>query len=175
MIAKQWRERLTYAAMSAFVAWHALATIIAPAPDTSEAIRALRIPFQPYLSLFKLDNQWDFFAPNVGSGSQFRYVVEDSSGNQHPFIPDRDLSWYHPSFFWFRSWFNAIFDASDVYADAAAEFFCRKHAALHPVSVIILEAEQGDFEPEDQLAGKRPLDPEFVTVNTVKKVECAKS
>jgi hypothetical protein len=175
MISKRWRERLTYVAMSAFVAWHALATVLAPAPDASDADQALRIAFQPYLSLFKLDNQWDFFAPNVGSGSQFRYIVEDVDGNQHPFMPDRELSWFHPRFFWFRSWFNAIFDASDVYADSAGAFFCRKHAALHPVSVILLEAEQGGFTPEDQLAGKRPLDPEFVTVTTVKKVECAKS
>jgi len=46
-------------------------------------------------------------------------------------------------------------------------------AALHPLAVILLEAEQKDFVPEDQLVGKKPLDPEFVTVTTVKKVECA--
>jgi hypothetical protein len=175
MILKQWRERLTYAAMSAFVAWHAVATMIAPAPDTSDAVKTLRIPLQPYLSLFKLDNQWDFFAPNVGFGSQFRYIVEDSSGNHHPFVPDRELSWYHPSFFWFRSWYNAIMDSPDIYADAAAAYFCRKQAALHPVAVILVEAEQKDFMPEDELAGKHPRDPEFVTVTTVKKVECARS
>lgn len=175
MISKLWRERITYAAMSAFVAWHALATIIAPAPDGSEAVKALRIPFQPYLSLFKLDNQWDFFAPNVGTGSQFRYIVEDNGGNHHPFVPDRELNWFRPSFFWFRSWFNVIFDNPETYADAGGAFFCQKHAALHPVAVILLEAAQGDFTPEDQLAGKRPLDPEFVTVTTVKKVECARS
>jgi len=39
----------------------------------------------------------------------------------------------------------------------------------------VLEAEQKDFMPEDQLAGKKPPDPEFVTVTTVKRVECAKS
>jgi hypothetical protein len=175
MISQQWRVRLTYAAMSAFVAWHALAMMIAPAPDVSEAVKTLRIPFQPYLSFLKLDNQWDFFAPNVGSGSQFRYIVEDTNGNHHPFIPDRDLSWFHPSFFWFRSWFNGIFAAPETYADSAGAFFCRKHAALRPVSVILLEAEQGDFTPKDQLRGKRPLDPEFVTVTTVKKIECARS
>jgi hypothetical protein len=175
MIPKQWRERLTYAAMSVFVGWHALATMIAPAPDASEAIKTLRIPFQPYLSFFKLDNQWDFFAPNVGSGSQFRYIVEDSKGNHHPFVPDRDLSWFRPTFFWFRSWFNVIFESPEIYADSAGAFFCQKHASLHPVAVILLEAQQADFTPEDQLAGKHPLDPEFVTVGTVKKIECANS
>ena len=134
MIAKEWRERLTYAAMSAFVAWHALAMIIAPAPDGSEAVKALRTPFQPYLSFFKLDNQWDFFAPNVGAGAQLRYIVEDQNGNHHPFVPDRDLSWFHPSFFWLRSWFNMISDDPEMYADAAGAYFCQKHAALQPIA-----------------------------------------
>jgi hypothetical protein len=174
MISKLWRERLTYAAMSTFVAWHALAIIIAPAPDGSEAVKALRIPFQQYLSFCKLDNQWDFFAPNVGSGSQLRYIVEDINGNHHPFVPDRELSWFRPSFFWFRSWFNMISDEPDMYADSAGAFFCHKHAELRPIAVILLEAAQEDFTPEDQLAGKHPLDPEFVTVTTVKKVECVK-
>jgi hypothetical protein len=175
MISQQWRARLTYAAMSVFVAWHTLAIVIAPAPDVSEAIKSLRIPFQPYLSFFKLDNQWDFFAPNVGFGSQFRYIVEDGNGNHHPFVPDRELNWFHPSFFWFRSWFDGILFVPEFYADAAGEFFCRKYASLHPVAVILLEAEQGNFTPADQLAGKRPLDQEFVTVTTVKKVPCARS
>jgi hypothetical protein len=64
-------------------------------------------------------------------------------------------------------------DKPDVYGDLAAAFFCRKHAALHPVSIILLDAEQTrDFTPEDQLNGKHPLDPEFVTVTTVKKIAC---
>jgi hypothetical protein len=172
MISQRWRERATYAAMSAFVAWHTAATVIAPAPVVSEAVKSLRVPFQPYLSLLRLDNLWDFFAPNVGHGSQLRYIVEDTGGNHHPFMPDRDLSWFHPNFFWFRSWYTAIIDAPEIYADSAAAFLCRKHASLHPVSVILLAADEGDFAPEDQLDGKHPIDPEFITVSIVKKVEC---
>jgi hypothetical protein len=172
MISKHWRERLTYAAMSAFLAWHTAAIVIAPAPDVSGAVQALRVPFQPYLSLFRLDNLWDFFAPNVGRGSQFRYIIEDTRGNHHPFAPTEDLNWFHPSFFWFRSWYDAIIETPDTYADSAAAVFCRKHASLHPVSIIFLEAEAEDFTPADQLAGKHPMDPEFVTVSTVKRVTC---
>jgi hypothetical protein len=172
MISQQWRKSLTYAAMSAFVAWHTVAIVLGPAPDASGTAKALRVAFQPYLSLFRLDNQWDFFAPNVGRGFQLRYIVEDSDGNHHPFVPDRALSHLHPSFFWFRSWYAAIIDESATYADSAAAFFCRKHAALHPVSIILLDAEMKDFTPADQLSGKNPLDPEFVTVSTVKKVAC---
>jgi len=172
MISQQWRSRLTYVAMSLFVAWHSAATIIAPAPDVSELIRAVRVPFQPYLSLFRVDNRWGFFAPNVSRGAELRYVIEDTAGNHHPFKPTENLNWLHPSFFWVWYWFDAIIANPDIYADAAGAYLCRKHASLHPVSVIMFEVEAGDFTPEDQLAGKRPTDSEFVTVTTVKRVSC---
>jgi hypothetical protein len=176
MISQQWRERLSYAAMSAFLAWHTVAIVLAPAPAASGAAQALRAVFQPYLSLLRLDNQWDFFAPRVDRAFQFRYIIEDRDGNHHPFTPDRDLNRSHPSFFWLRRWYIAIMDKPAVYADVAAAYFCRKHAALHPVSIILLDAEQTeDFTPEDQLNGKHPLDPEFVTVTTVKRVACTGS
>jgi hypothetical protein len=116
MILQQWRRRLTYAAMSLFVAWHTAATVIAPAPDMSTFIQALRVPLRPYLSLFRLDNMWDFYSPNVPRGSQFRYIIEDDRGNHHPFAPTEKLSWFHPSFFWFRSWFDAVMINPDTYA-----------------------------------------------------------
>jgi len=172
MILQQWRRRLTYAAMSLFVAWHTAATVIAPAPDMSAFIQALRVPLRPYLSLFRLDNMWDFYSPNVPRGSQFRYIIEDDRGNHHPFAPTEKLSWFHPSFFWFRSWFDAVMINPDTYADSAAAYLCRKHASLHPVSVIMLEAAGEDFTREDYLAGKNPMGSEFVTITTVKRVPC---
>jgi len=175
MISQQWRARLTYAAMSAFLAWHTATIVIAPAPDVSAFVQALRVPLHPYLVFFRLDNPWDFFAPNVGRRPQFRYIIEDVRGNHHPFMPTKDLNWFHPSFFWSYSWYDAVIDEPETYADAAAAFLCRKHASLHPVSIILLQAEGGDFTPEDQLAGKNPMDPEFVTVTTVKRVACTGS
>ncbi|HEV2957516.1 MAG TPA: hypothetical protein VGX95_15480 [Xanthobacteraceae bacterium] len=158
--------------MSAFVAWHTAAIAIAPAPDVSEFVQALRVPFHPYLVFFRLDNLWDFFAPTVGRPPEFRYIVEDVRGNHHPFMPARELNRFHPSFFWWNSWYEAIMDTPEIYADSAGAFFCHKHASLHPVSVIFLQAEVKDFTPQDELAGKHPTDPEFVTVTTVKRVAC---
>lgn len=175
MILARWRGRLAYVVMSAFLAWHTFAMVIAPAPENSVLAQSVRPVFQPYLSLFRLDNTWDFFAPTVGKGSQLRYVMEDDTGQRTTFVPAEDLSWYHPAYFWFRSWYYAIIQTPDEYADYAVAFFCRKHASLHPVSITLLEYQEGDFWAEDHLSGKHPMDPEFVTVNTLKQAKCTDS
>ena len=175
MISQLWRERLTYIAMSAFVAWHTLAMVIAPAPNVSAVETSLRSVFQPYLSLFRLDNQWDFFAPNPNRLAEFRYTIEDAAGNRHTFVPASELSWLRPEDIWFKSWHYAIFEAPEVHTEFAAALLCRKHAELHPVSITLLQALQEDFAPDDYLEGKRPLDPEFVTVTTLKRAQCTDS
>ena len=172
MVSKSWRDRLTYAAMSAFLAWHTAAMLIAPAPGLSRAVQAARAPFEPYLSLFRLDNRWDFFAPSVGLESTFRYIVEDKAGTQHLFKPTENLNWLHPTFIWSWALSEAVTWDPDTYADSTGAYLCRKHAALRPVAVTMLQAEPRYFTPEDALAGKRPIDPEFLTETTVKRVEC---
>jgi hypothetical protein len=172
MIWNRWRQGLTYLVMSAFLAWHTLAMLIAPAPDQSLLVGTLRTVLQPYLTLFRLDNPWDFFAPVI-SGSQLRYSVEDAAGTRHDFTPTEPLSWFHPAYIWSRDWHYGIMDFPERYADRSGALLCQKHAALHPVSITFVEYDQGDFTAADLLNGKHPMDPEFVTVKTVKTVECA--
>ena len=64
MISKPWRERLTYTAMSVFVAWHAAATIFAPAPQNSVIAIALR----PVSITFTEHQHSDFAAEDHLSG-----------------------------------------------------------------------------------------------------------
>jgi hypothetical protein len=175
VISKPWRERLAYIAMSAFIVWHTLAMVIAPAPDASPSAQALRGVVQPYLTLFRLDNLWDFFAPNVNRLSDLHYIIEDAAGNEHSFAPGADLKWFYPTSIWFKAWFYAVMEEPELYADRAGEIFCRQHADLHPTAVTLLEYQEGIIAPEDHLAGKRPLDDEFVSVNTVKRVSCPQS
>jgi hypothetical protein len=175
MITERWRRRLIYGAMSAFVAWHTLAMVIAPAPDRSPSAQALRGLVQPYLSFFRLDNQWDFFAPNVNRLSDLQYIIEDSAGNHHSFAPGADLRWFYPTSIWFKAWYYAIMENPELYADSAAAIFCRQHAALRPTAVTLLEYQEGVIAPEDHLKGKHPLDEEFVTVKPVKRVLCPAS
>jgi len=86
MVAKVWRERVAYAAMSLFVVWHTIAMVVAPAPGTSDLIEGLRTVLDPYLYFFKLDNECNFVAPDIDEegrdppGVILRYVIKDQSG-----------------------------------------------------------------------------------------------
>src|SRR5262249_20400008 len=175
MVSNAWRERLTYIVMAVFVAWHSLAIVVAPAPESSVTVQGLRNLLRPYLTLLRLDNAWDFFSPTVDSMrmSQFRYVIEDKAGDKHTFMPEAEFSGLNPSYFWFRDWQGAVIDNPDDYADIAAALYCRKHASLHPASITLLEIQEKEFTRTDFLAGKQRWDPEFVTVNTIKHVKCS--
>jgi hypothetical protein len=171
MNSKRWWEPLTYAAMSIFLVWHSCAIIVTPAPTSDIRMLVQRLQ-QPYLTLFRLDNAWSFFAPEVPSGTILRYVVEDPDGNRHPFDPASELSRRSPAYVWFTSWFDEVVNRPEVFGDAAAKFFCRRHASLRPVSVTLLSYEQNRFLPKDHLAGRHPLHPDFLTETKVKQVAC---
>jgi hypothetical protein len=161
---------LAYAAMSLLVVWHTLAMVVVALPDS--IAEYARFPFQAYVTLFRLDNKWGFFAPDVNKGYQFRYVIEDAGGSRHTFVPAEKLDKLHPNYIWTLDWYKIVATSPEVYGDAAGAALCREHAALHPVSVTLMELEQKPFWPEDLQAGKHPLDPEFVTLNTLKTVQC---
>ncbi len=171
-LAKRWRQRLTYAGMSALVAWHTFAMVTATAPDSdiSESARSI---LNPYLTLLRLDNQWGFFAPDVGNGAQFRYIIDDAAGNRYTFIPAEKLNKFHPTSIWMRDRYIAVMEYPKIYADAAATAFCQEHAELKPVLVTLIQIEQKDFLPEHRLSGKHHLDPEFVDVKTIKALPCS--
>ncbi|MGA7326046.1 MAG: hypothetical protein WBX25_16555 [Rhodomicrobium sp.] len=174
MVSSTWRQRLTYTAMSVFVAWHTLALVVAPAPLSSATVQNLRVVLQPYLSLLRLDNPWNFFAPYSGRLhlSRFRYIIEDKAGEKRTFDPEAEFSWITPTYYWFRGWYTAIIENPDEYADNAAAYYCRRHASMQPASITLLEIEENEFTRMDLLAGKNRWDPEFVTEKTIKQVPC---
>lgn len=169
--ASRWSERLIYAGMSLLVTWHTFAMVVAVAPD-SVITRAARALVYPYVTLFNLDNDWGFFAPDVGVSFQFRYIVEDADGRQHLFIPTDELSRFSPSSIWLRDRYREVMYSVDKFGDAAAAELCREHAALRPVAITLLRVEGKDFTFEDRRDGKHPLDPEFATVKTLKTIRC---
>jgi len=172
MTSKQLRERLIYIAMSVFVGWHTIAILVAPMPRNSEMVQSLRRLFEPYLTLFRLDHEWGYFSPVIGKWPQLQYVIEDAAGQRHTFVPVDEVSWFHPLYRRLGYWYGEIMGSPDTYADFAAQIFCRKHAALTPVSVTLMAVAEYDYWPDDRLQGKQPRDSDYVTVNTLKTVEC---
>jgi hypothetical protein len=168
---RKWAGPLAYTAMSALVVWHTLAMLVGPGPNSASALAARR-PFEPYLTLLRIDDRWGFFAPNVDRGSQFRYVVEDTGGQRHTFIPAEKLSRLHPTSIWFRDLYQSVIEAPDTLGDAVAASFCRQHAALQPKAITLQQVVLGTFLPADRLRGKDPLDADFVDVKDLKTIRC---
>ena len=166
------RERLTIVAMSAFVAWHTLAIMTAPLPSDSDLAQRLRRVFTPYLTLFRLDTNWDSLPPTVSQRPQLRVVIEGGDGHRHVYMPMDELSRFHPAFRAMASWHREIIESPDTYAEHAAEFFCRRHARLKPKSVTFLEIEEDDYRPSHRLRGQQPRDPDLVAILPVTTAEC---
>ena len=170
---KQWRGHLAYAAMSLLVVWHTLAMIVAPSPD-SVITRSVGALFEPYLTLFLLESTWSFYAPEMRVEPEFRYVVEDASGQHHTFVPAEKLSRFLPSEIWVKDWYIHVMDHPKTYSKPVAAYLCREHASLHPISITLLEIDQREFWPSDQLSGKSPFDLEFLEKKTLATVPCPK-
>jgi hypothetical protein len=165
------RRILIYSGMWFIVVWQSLAMIVSVTPESalSSFVRPI---FDPYLTLFRLENGWGFFAPNVEQGLQFRYVVEDASGARHEFTPTDKLSRYDPTWIWMSDRFRMVMFEPEKYGDAFGQSVCREQAALNPVSVTLIAVDQERFWPEDWSAGNNPLDPAFVKQRTFKVVRC---
>jgi hypothetical protein len=170
----RWRERLLYLAMSLVVGWHSLAILVAPMPESSTLVQTFRALVQPYLSLFRLDNKWHFFVP-LGKYAQFRYIVEDTAGKQHLFVPLQEASDSVARYVMWRElkyFYEGLMEAPAIRGERIVTLLCRKHVALKPVSVALLQAQELDFLPDDYLRGASPLDPEFVSVSTLAHIKC---
>jgi len=164
-------QRLTYAAMSILLVWHTFAMVIGPAPESliTEAARDLA---QPYLTFFRLQHPWDFFAPTVDPGYHFSYVIEDKAGEKHTFTPADRLNNLHPISIWMKDRYTKIMTVPEAYGDAAGAALCLEHASFNPVNVTLLEIQHKEFWPPDLLHGKLPSDAEFVSAKTLRTVTC---
>jgi hypothetical protein len=173
----RWRGRLLTLAMSLLVGWHSLALFVAPAPADSATVQALRSVLQPYISLLRLDTGWGFFAP-VGKHAQFRYVVKDGQGIDHTFVPTEEPATSIAKYAFWREWkylFDGIMESAESRAPVLGTLLCREHPELDPLFVTLLKVQEENYLPDDVLAGKRPLDPEYVTVDTLVRVPCRSS
>ena len=171
LASKQAQRRLAYTAMSVLVAWHTLAMVVAPSPD-SAITRSARTLFHPYITLFGLESEWGFFAPDIPTGFKFQYVVEDATGTRRTFVPADSLSVFRPTWIWFQDRYKLVMDYHKIFGTATVASLCEKHAALNPLAITLIGINQKRLLSADWLNGKRPLDPEFVEVNQLEPIRC---
>jgi hypothetical protein len=153
------------------VIWHSLAMVVGAMPDSALA-SMVRPIFRPYLTLFRLDNGWGFFAPNVEPGMLLRYVVQDAAGTRHEFTPTDKLSRFAPNWIWMSDRFRMVIFDPDKYAETFGLSLCQEHAELKPVSVSLVRVDQERFWPEHWMQGKHPLDAEFIQARPFKVIQC---
>jgi len=164
LIAKRWRERLGYLALSLFIGWHTIAMMLVPVPQNNPIVRAFRALYQPYLTSLGLDTTWDFFSP-IGWGHQFAYVIEDADGKEHAFMPILEVNWLLATRRWSERVFETVMNEPHLYGGYFAAAYCRKHASLKPVAVTLLEIPESRYWPDDHLSGNRPNDPAYMLSN----------
>ena len=157
--------------MSAFLAWHTVAMVLSPVPNNNMTVGAFRALFQPYLTFIGLDNSWDFFSP-MGVGYQFLYVITDAGKKEHTFMPIEQFVWFQPTHRWHEKIYDQVMYEPDIYSDYFASSFCRKHAALNPVSIRLLARQEEVYWPEDYLAGRNRFEDDYVIVNVLKQFAC---
>ena len=162
---------LRYVLASLFVVWHAAAIMIAPAPRSyiKEHIYPL---FAPYLTLFYLDNPWAFFAPDPATGRLLRYTVEDAAGAKHNFALSESLRRMNPASLRYVSLYLSIADNRPGYVSSAAQYLCRRHAALKPRTLAFTVVHQVYIPPVSYRDGVRPLQDGFVQYEPLRWVEC---
>ena len=169
----RWKRRV-YMIMSFFVCWQTLAIIMPPLPQGSGLVQLLRSVLQPYITIFRLDNQWSFFAPGVGRGGEFRYVVEGSDGRRHVFQPTEKRESI-PQFYMWREWkyfYDKVMQSADSRGYLIAGLYCKKHEELNPVSVSLLQVSELEFSPSDYLQGYRHNHSKFIQVESLGNYEC---
>jgi len=157
--------------MSAFLAWHTVAMVLSPVPNNNMTVGAFRALFQPYLTFIGLDNSWDFFSP-MGVGYQFLYVITDAGKKEHTFMPIEQFVWFQPTHRWHEKIYDQVMYEPDIYSEYFASSFCRKHAALNPVSIRLLARQEEVYWPEDYLAGRNRFEDDYVIVNVLKQFAC---
>jgi hypothetical protein len=169
------RLKLRYVLMSLFVLWQGIAIVVTAAPTELASTAALAPIFAPYYKFFALNSSpWAFYTPSISPGYHLRYSIEDAEGRQHVFEPSNELNTLLSDDWWFRAWHDAVASDSESYGEHAIAVFCRKHAALRPIKIALqrVDERQTEFYPADHLAGKRPMDPEFISVTELMTDTC---
>lgn len=167
MIRSDRMRKIGLGLMSVFIVWHMIAMMVV-GPFHESKIRATLYPvFKEYLWLVKLDGPWSFYAPNVAYGTIFRYETVSSSGERKTYPLTEAKKKYEHGYvrninFYLYFFFNPKYTKEQGYDTSVARYLCAQHVGSDVKEIIFKRYVQKRFTPQDYLAGKKPLDPEFL-------------
>jgi hypothetical protein len=169
------RQKLLYFFASVFLIWHSFALVIGPAPQSYMRDGLYNI-FKPYLSLFRLNNAWAFYAPEPDLGGVLNYKVINKDGDAHEFdIYAEQLDKWSASYFRYNAFFNNIaWDSEEYrrYRESYTQYLCRRHSELSPQSIVLVRITQTPLSYKDYVNGARPLDPDFALAQPDEPARC---
>ena len=126
MVWKELRERLVFMAMSAFVVWHAIAIMIAPASDNSVLVQSAAAGVRPLPVAVQARTTNGTSTRRTSAGAiSCATSWKAPTGIARTFTPTDGWSWHHPGYWWFRAWNDAIIASPDLYADRVIATLCR--------------------------------------------------
>lgn len=169
---KKYRHRLGYFLASLFVIWQSLVIIIGPSP-TSYTMNKIYPVFEPYLTLFHLDNNWAFFAEDPARGTMVHYSILDENNQRHDFPLSETLQRSNPAFSRYTSLFDAIADNNKRYVTSTAQYLCKQHEDLGTRWLTFVLRKQKPFTIEDYRQGRLPLEDAFIRERRLPTVKCA--
>lgn len=161
-------RRLGYALFSLFILWHVAAITIVGPFSKSYLRDGLMQVFGGYLSFFKLDRSWPFYAPNPAYGRIMRYETIDGDGKRalYPLTQARDKfdhAYFRYTNFYFYLFNNPQYSKARGYDVSVARYLCGQHANDKTVAINFIVLNQKRLTYLDYQQGKRPQDPDFLT------------
>lgn len=166
----QWSKRARAAGfflLSLFIIWHSVGIVIVGPFDKSYMRDGLMKVYQTYLATFHLNQSWPFYAPNPVLGSILNYQTVSSTGDikTYPLTQARekfDHAYFRYTNFYAYLFSNPKYSRKKGYDKSVARYLCSQHRGEDVVSINFILMNQKRFTRDDYLAGKRPLDDEFL-------------
>jgi len=163
--------------LSLFIIWHMVGIAIVGPFDRSFMRDGLMKVYQPYLATFHLNQSWPFYAPNPFPGSILNYQTISSAGEAETYPLTQARAKFNHAYFRYTNFYAYLFSDPEYtrkkgYDKSVANYLCSKHQNQDVVSVKFILLNQKMFTRDDYLAGKRPLDKEFLRESVFGPYSC---
>lgn len=165
--------------LSIFIVWHALAIVFVGPFSYSHLRSSLMTYFHGYLTFFRLDHSWPFYAPNVFRGSILKYETTSQSGETKIYPLTQAKKKFNHAYFRYTNFYSYLFSDLEYtkkrgYDKEVVRYLCSRHDEnITQINFILLL--QKPFSHVDYQNGKRPLDKEYLEKSVIGPYSCSQN